>query len=60
MLVVGCYYGYEPIDWSKHDDGEEMVFSSPGDAQDWIDEQESSPYYLKHGEAGRPNYYIIS
>ena len=60
VLVVGYYYGYEPIQWAKHDDGEEIVFSSPDDAQEWIDEQEKGPYYLQHSEAGRPNYYIIS
>ena len=60
VLVGGVYYGYEPIQWAKNDTGEEIVFSSPGDAQEWIDEQEKGPYYLQHGEAGRPDYFIIS
>lgn len=60
VLIVGCYFGHEPIDWAKNNDGEDIVFSSPGKAQEWIDEQESSPYMLKHGEAGRPDYFIIS
>lgn len=62
VLVVGVYYGYEPIYWARYDFAPygEIVFSSPGDATAWIKEQESSPYYLKHGEAGRPEYFIIS
>lgn len=60
VLVVGSFFGYEPVDWAKHDDGEEIVFSSPETAQEWIEEQENGPYYLRHGEAGRPDYYIIS
>ncbi len=60
VLVVGCYYGHEPIEWAKNDAGEDIIFSSPGDAKAWIEEQEKGPYYLRHGEAGRPNYYIIS
>ncbi len=60
VLVVGSFFGYEPIQWAKHDDGEEIVFSSPETAQEWIEEQEKGPYYLRHGEAGRPEYYIIA
>lgn len=60
VLVVGCYYGHEPIEWVKYDASEEIVFSSPDDAQEWIDEQEKGPYYLQHSEAGRPDYFIIS
>ena len=60
VLVVGCYYGYEPIDWAKNDASKDIIFSNSGDAQDWIEEQESSPYYLQHSEAGRPEYFIIS
>ena len=60
VLIVGCYYGYEPINWAKNDAGEDIIFNNPGNAQDWINEQEKGPYMLKHGEAGRPEYFIIS
>ena len=60
VLIVGVYYGYEPIEWAKNDACEDIIFSNPGDAENWIEEQEKGPYYLKHGEAGRPEYFIIS
>ncbi len=60
VLVVGVYYGYEQIEWAANKSGEDIIFSSPALAQDWIDEQEKGTYYLKHGEAGRPEYFIIS
>jgi hypothetical protein len=61
VLVVGSFFGYEPIDWARNEDtDEDIVFSSLALAQDWIDEKEKGPYYLKHGEAGRPEYFIIA
>lgn len=62
VLVVGCFFGYEPIYWARYDFApyEEIVFANPTLAQAWIEAQESSPYILKHGEAGRPEYFIIA
>lgn len=60
VLVVGCFFGYEPINWAKNESGEDLVFATPALAQEWIDEQENEPYYLRHGEAGRPEYFIIA
>ena len=60
VLIVGCFFGYEPIQWAKNDADDDIVFSSPDLAQDWIEAQENEPYILKHGEADRPEYFIIS
>lgn len=60
VLIVGSFFGYEPIDWAKNESGEDIIFDTHDLAQDWIEAQENGPYYLRHGEAGRPNYYIIS
>lgn len=60
VLIVWCYYRYEPIYWAKNESGEDIIFDTPALAQDWIEAQEKGPYYLRHGEAGRPEYFIIS
>ncbi|ADK81593.1 hypothetical protein [Sediminispirochaeta smaragdinae] len=60
VLVIGNYYGYQPIQWARDESGwEEITFDSAAQAQEWIDEEEDGIYYLSHNEAGRPDYYII-
>jgi len=41
------------------DRGDEIIFDTYADAQNWINESESEPYFLSHGEMGRPVYYIV-
>ena len=36
------------------------VFATYSDAQDWIDDADSSSYLTSHGEMGRPKYIIVN
>ncbi len=58
ILVVGWYSGYYPINWEKDERYEDRIFDTYKEAENWIEEQENTVYYLKHNEAGRPDYYI--
>ena len=61
VLVVGCYAGYEPINWATCEHRmETLIFGSAREAQEWIDKQEEGLYYLANNEMGRPDYYIIA
>lgn len=39
--------------------GDTIVFDSLNEARTWIDEEGAEVYYLAHGEAGRPEYWIV-
>lgn len=61
---VWCVPNYYAGTWDapkagyvRDDDGEQLVFGNYTDAQAWIDQGEGT-YYLAHGEAGRPTYYL--
>jgi hypothetical protein len=41
------------------DNRDEIIFENYDAAQEWIDEMNSGPYYLSHGEMGSPDYIII-
>ena len=62
---VWCEPNYYAGTWNapkagyvRDDDGEQLVFDNYTDAQAWIDQMEEGTYYLAHGEAGRPTYYL--
>lgn len=59
ILVIGCYNGYQPVNWLKDEEWNDIVFENSNKAQEWIDEAEREIYYLSHNEVGRPDYYII-
>lgn len=40
--------------------GEILNFDSYADAKAWIEKEEEGVYYLSHGEAGRPDYFIVN
>ena len=48
--------------WNSHTSWqiEEEVFEDKDEAQQWIDRQDDTIYYLSHNESGRPDYYIIA
>jgi hypothetical protein len=59
-----CYYAGSigaPIGHYVSDDrGQELIFSTTANAQEWIDNAESGAYVLGSGEAGRPTYTICA
>lgn len=60
IIIKGYYYDYRPVNYATDDDYDEpLIFTTAAEAQAWIDRVEEEPYYLAHGEAGRPTYYIV-
>jgi len=59
VIVIGCYFGYTPVDLARDAQGESLTFETRATAQAWIDAQQEGIYYTSHNEAGRPSYIIV-
>lgn len=63
VWVTRCYSAGTlgaPSDGFLTDDGNDIItFSSAAEAQAYIDELESDPYVLSHGEMDHPSYRIV-
>lgn len=64
VMVVRHYFGgtlgvNKGPDALREADYSIIYYDTPEDAQEAIDKLEAGSYCLSHGEAGRPDYYIL-
>jgi len=59
VIIKETFGNHTPIDYARNENQEVMIFENYSTTQAWIDKQEKGTYHLRHGEAGRPVYYIV-